>query len=607
MTDVFTALPRREPLLNDMAELHVDPPQMMEVLHFHVSWYAVLWRLIIWIAGLTHFAVGAIALWVVGHRNSTRQAQLLLHVIERMGGVMVKIGQQMSIRVDLLPYVYCQELTKLIDRSPPFSHEVAVAALEREAGRPIEELLESFDPKPIGSASIACVFQGKLHSGRRVVVKVRRPKVGSQFAADLRVLDWLCVISEFLSMFRPGFTQSFRQDLREVLMEELNFRHEARYQELFRQRAKKMGTKFITAPKIHFDMSGSDVLVMDHVDALSLGEVVAALEHKDPAALAKLEAQNIKPKKVARRLLWINHAAMIADLFFHADPSPGNVFVLPNSKLVLIDFGSCGSFTTSQRRALKEINFAQGNGDPEGMAHASVAMMEPLPPIDVDAFTKELEKFYRLSVYAMKSKHAEWWERTTASQWLTFLRVSMAFKVPLPRGLLSMVRATLLYDTMAARLYPDIVFYDEFRRYEKFLGAKARKHFKKDLKRTLVHGLDSRKYLQAQQLLQTSTRAFFRFQHFLDSPPMRFIDGVDKGVYTFLALLRLGVTVTLFGSVFVAVFAVREMIGGTDLDSIDFEQLIYSVGKHGWFWVGSGFLSLLTLRKVLVRLGDRDV
>ena len=580
---------------------------MMEALHFHVSWYAAIWRLVVWTVGVVQFGVGAIALWVVGHRNSRRQAQLLLHVIERMGGVMVKIGQQMSIRVDLLPYVYCQELTKLIDRSPPFSHEVAVAALEHAAQRPIGELLESFDPKPIGSASIACVFQGRLHGGRRVVVKARRPNIGTKFAADLRVLDWLCSISEALSLFRPGFTRSFRQDLREVLMEELNFRREARYQELFRQRARKMGTKFITAPKVHFEMSNTEVLVMDHVDALTLGEVVTALEHKDEAALAKLEALNIKPKKVARRLLWVNHAAMIADLFFHADPSPGNVFVLPDSKLMFIDFGSCGSFTRSQRRALKEINFAQNDGDPEGMAHASVSMMEPLPPIDVDAFSKELEKFYRLSVYAMKSKHAKWWERTTASQWLTFLRVSMAFKVPLPRGLLHMVRATLLYDTMAARLYPDIVFYDEFRRYEKFLGAKAKKRFRKKFKRTLTRGIDNRKYLQLQQFLNTSNRAFFRFQHFLDSPPMRFIFDINKSVYTVLTVLRLGVTLSFVFGLFVAALAVRDVLGGAEMGSLNLWQLAKDAAASGWFQLLAGLLALLSLRKMLFRLGDRDV
>jgi len=98
-----------------------------------------------------------------------------------------------------------------------------------------------FDPTPVGSASLACVYQAILKNGTKVVVKVRRPGVRDLFMADLQVLDWMSGLAEFLTIIRPGFTQKLRVELREVLMEELDFRREGRFQDIFRRNAKKAG------------------------------------------------------------------------------------------------------------------------------------------------------------------------------------------------------------------------------------------------------------------------------------------------------------------------------------------------------------------------------
>jgi len=103
-------------------------------------------------------------------------------------------------RADMLPYAYCAELGKLLDQAPPFPLEQAISIIERTLGQPLAEVFEIFDPEPIGSASLACVYQARLKTGTRVAVKVRRPGIGPVIAADLRALDWLLIMGEMLTI-----------------------------------------------------------------------------------------------------------------------------------------------------------------------------------------------------------------------------------------------------------------------------------------------------------------------------------------------------------------------------------------------------------------------
>src|SRR5208282_3143758 len=127
-----------------------------------------------------------------------------------------------SLRADLLPYAYCAELSKMLDRAQAFSTAEAMAIIERSLGRPLDEMFSAVDPDPIGSASLACVYQASLKSGELVAVKVRRPGIGTLLAADLRAFDWLLIVAEALTLIRPGLTKQFRHDLRIILMGELN-------------------------------------------------------------------------------------------------------------------------------------------------------------------------------------------------------------------------------------------------------------------------------------------------------------------------------------------------------------------------------------------------
>ena len=122
---------------------------------------------------------------------SQTRAVRLRRAFERGGPTFAKLAQQLSMRADMLPYAYCAELSKMLDRAAAFPTEKAIAIIERNLGRPLGDVFEVFDPTPIGSASLACVFQAQLKTGERVAVKVRRPGIGPLIAADLRAMDWM--------------------------------------------------------------------------------------------------------------------------------------------------------------------------------------------------------------------------------------------------------------------------------------------------------------------------------------------------------------------------------------------------------------------------------
>ena len=188
-----------------------------------------------------------------------------------------------------------------------------------------------FDPVPIGSASIGCVYQAELPTGEKVAVKVRRPNIGPKFAADLRALGWIMELAEGLAIIRPGMTYDLRLELKKMLFEELNYALEARYTELFARRAKKKKQDYIQAPRVFFELSGEDVLVTEFVSGIFLWEILAVIDRNDQKGLAELKLRGIDPETIAKRMIRAFYWETLENIFFHADPHPANIVVRPTT------------------------------------------------------------------------------------------------------------------------------------------------------------------------------------------------------------------------------------------------------------------------------------
>jgi ubiquinone biosynthesis protein len=558
-------------------------------------------RLRLWVRACIIFFFGS-AIDVVLRRDSEqRRAVRLRRIFEDTGGSFAKLGQQLSMRADLLPYAYCQELGKILDQARPISTQEAIAIIERNLGRSLRDVFEIFDPEPIGSASLACVYQAKLRTGDRVAVKVRRPGIGPLIAADLRALDWLLIAAETLTFIRPGLTRTFRQDLRTMLLDELNFRAEARYTDLFRRRARKRGND-VTAPRVYFQYCTEEVLVSELVSGVWIWELMAAVDSNDHEFLLKLRGMGIEPKSLASKLMQFMHQELLEELFFHADPHPANIVVLPNNRICLIDFGAIGRFSTQTRKTWRELHHHMINGDIGRMVNCSISLFGPLPPLDVNRLVKEVEQIYADWVYAMRSRDAEWWERSTAQAWLRYVGVARDFGISVSLEMIQLYRAALLYDSMITRLHKDINFADEYAHYAQKAAKAARKRAR-SAARQRSRGPTDADYLTIEQFADMTTQFLFKLQRAAEDPVVRFRNIVGKISYVVALLLRLGyLTAALIGA---AVLADTVALHGFGYE-IPWSSIVEAASSFGWIQLTLIAIALVLIRRVVIRLSLPD-
>jgi ubiquinone biosynthesis protein len=598
--DVIGSMPRRQRAISPsrltVVSPAIDPPV------FRVSLLQALNRLGMWLVLITSVIAGNTWDRLRKRDSVERRAARVRRGLERVGGTFVKIGQQLAMRIDLLPWEYCVELSKMLDRMPPFAVERALATVEATTGKKWDEIFAVFDPEPVGSASIACVFQAVLRDGTKVAVKIRRPGIGTVFMADFRVMDWISRLVEFLTIVRPGFTRNLRREFQETLLEELDFRREARFQDIFGRESRKSGKKFVTAPRVYFEYSGEAMIVQEFVSGMWLWEVMASVEQQDPTGLALMRQMNIDPKLVARRIMWSAFWSMDENLFFHADPHPANIVIGPDSTLVYIDFGSCGSFNDEQRAALERVVLALQKRDVSGMARATLKLLEPFPPIDIASLIREAEaEFVRvLYTFDTKAEHTEWWERTSAKQWLAMIRVARAYNLPMNLHTLRMIRATLLYDTLVLRLDGTV---DRYAEYGKFMNDRAKLARKRWVKRIEDSSGDNF-FLRIEELAETGEELLSRAQHTVSSPVLHFSSVVDKWAFTTSVLARMLVRIIFLTWLFAIAVSVGSVFRSESTSMLSTLEIVLN---QRLYQAAVVTIVVLNVRHVLFRLKEREI
>lgn len=559
-------------------------------------------RLLIWIWGCIRFFAGGAFDVFLRRATVQRRAARLRRIFEDTGPAAVKLGQQLSLRADLLPYPYCAELSNILDNTEPVPVSDAIAVIERSFARPLNELFESFDPEPIGSASLACVYQARLKSGEHVAVKVRRPGIDRLLSTDLRALDWLLISAELVTILRPGFTNTLRSELRATLLGELNFRTEARYTDIFRRRSAK-GTLNVTAPRVFFQFCTEEVLVAEFVSGIWMWELMGAVDRDDKEFLAKASEVGIEPKSLARRLAHTVHCEILENLFFHADPHPANLVVLPNNRLCFIDFGAVGRFSTKIRNAWREFHYHMRNEDVGRMVRCALTFVEPLPPIDVDKFTNALEDIFFDWVHATASHDAEWWERSTAQNWLRYISVARQFSVPVNRETMQFFRTTLLYDSIIMRLNKDLDFAGEYERYAEEAARVARRRVRRYVRKRLG-GATKMDYLRIEQLADTTNQFLFRFQRTIEDPIVGFRQMVGKVAYFVSMLLR----ISSVGIILLGIGIIAKILAGRWLGhDVTFSELFEFLSSKWWLQIPLLIFVLLLVRRLLVRVSDPEI
>lgn len=596
---VLQNIPRREQLI-DPAERRLWLPYL-EPLIFKTSVWQSIGRLLTWLNVIATILLGNFTDRLLRRDSVERQAVRLRQALERAGGTFVKFGQQVAMRIDLVPWAYCVELSKMLDRMPPFPTDQALKAIEQTIQRPWQEVFAVFDPKPVGSASLSCVYQAILKDGSKVVVKIRRPGIANLFKADLQVLDWLSQLAEFLTFIRPGFTRNFRTELREVLMEELDFRREGRFQDTFRRNSKKSGKNFFSAPRVYFDLSGDEVLVQEFVSGLWLREVIALVESKDQAGLATLREFNIDPALVARRILWANFWSCDEHIFFHADPHPANILIRQNSEVIFVDFGSCGSFNNQQLVALEQMVLGMQSQDAEAMTRAALSLIGPLPPLDVSAFVKQTQNEYMrvLHTFNTPAEYTQYWERTSARQWLVLMRIAQKFNVPMNLHMLRMIRATLLYDSIVLRLDTHLDRYYEYMQFMKDRAQLIKNKWRVGLRDNAGDGF----FLQLEELGKSFNDIMINTQTILSRPIVNLGSTIDKWVFATSVLSRMAARILLVTILGIALVNIARYLSGEPVSYIIALGTVVQNKLYQLFLVAA---TVFSVRHILMRLTDRD-
>lgn len=579
--------------------------QNSALLNFETSFARTLLRSMRWLVEGLRFLM--VMLWdrARGRRDARSQGRRLRQMFERMGGTAVKVGQQLSVRIDLLSYEICDELSQLLDRMPAFDVSYAIERVEHTIGKPLEEVFDAFDPEPIGAASIACVYQARLKTGEHVAVKVRRPLVARQFATDLRFLDWFTQVPELLALVKPGFFEHLRMELRLMLLEELDFEREARYQRLFRQAARKAHIDWLTAPQVYTEYCGPDVMVSEYVTGVWCRDLLAAQESQDHEFLAYAKTHNIAPKLVARRLLHTQFWSCYEALFFHADPHPSNVIIQAGSKMVFLDFGACGTTSRAVQRNQQALLDRMVRNDVGGMADVALQLLAPLPRVDEYEFKKRIEDAYHRVIYALRDKDSAWWERTTMSLWLTMVKVTREFKLPINIDVMRQFRSSLLYDTLAFRLDGQLDLPREYKRYRREAAHRAwrtmRRQIEKVTPRQVRHGSLQGLDRAADSVTQTSWRA----ETTAEKLSLSLQAAINKGSYFAITAMRFVAQAAVVIGV-IAVLRIGWQIVRSEPITPVWTLLSRDVLLHPLVLTVVGGLLLLNVRRALLRLGEPD-
>lgn len=326
-----------------------------------------------------------------GREERTRRyAREFREVAIKLGGVMIKLGQFLSARVDVMPDSLIAELAGLQDEVPPVDTTIMMQVLEEELGQPKNAVFSHIDDEPVAAASLGQVYRGKLLNGDRVAIKILRPGIEVTVASDMmalrKVAKW---VMYWKLIAKRADVPALLEEFERILWDELDYRTEADNAERFQHMYYENIEVYI--PEIYRDFSTSSVLVMEDVTAIKLNDVKA------------LKEAGVDPSVVARRMMDTYLQQFFRFGFFHADPHPGNLFVYPLPEtaerqmygrrgarhpgrafyLVFIDFGMCGTITRQRREGLREAVIAVGTRDVERMLN-SLQTLEILLPSEYD-------------------------------------------------------------------------------------------------------------------------------------------------------------------------------------------------------------------------------
>ena len=450
-----------------------------------------------------------------------------------MGGVLIKLGQFLSARVDVLPAEITEELAGLQDEVPPVPFDAIAVALQQELGGIAAHFVD-FEQRPLAAASLGQAHRARLRNVLdepiNVVVKVQRPGIEDVVRTDLAALR---VVARWVMRYKPirrrANVPALMEEFARTLWEELDYRAEAANAERFAHLF--VGEDDVAVPVVYRAHSTGRVLTLENVEGIRIDNVTA------------MQAAGISPPAVAERLLDVYFKQVFQEGFFHADPHPGNIFVRPRPRppeaaaeeptpfqITFIDFGMMGNIQTLMGENLRRILLAVAKRDAASLTQIYSDMGFFLPNADLDRITEAQEtmlgRLWGRSLQEMARPSREEVQEL-GSEFKDLLR---EFPFQVPQDFIYLGRAVGMLSGLTSQLHPDVNLWTQMERYAlEIVGDQSSKLFSSDVVLAELRSLLTVP-VQMRHLIQLAETGELQVRTVADPSTIRRLDRLERRV-----------------------------------------------------------------------------
>ena len=394
-------------------------------------------------------------------------------IFEELGGSFVKLGQLLSLRPDLIPKEYSDELKKLQDNVAPFSYTEAKAIIEGELKTPVKDVFSAFFEKPMAAASIGQVHEAVLKkNNKRVVVKVQRPNIGEIMKSDIDLLYHLAALIE--KHFPPRLFNPTQivKEFEDYSLKELDYIREGKNIESILKNHRH--DKKVVIPEVYWEYTTEKVLTMGFIDGEKISEV------------HKLREQD--RKKILSNLVNTIFEQIFIDGFFHADPHPGNILILKENRIGLLDFGIIGHIDEKLRRNITSLFIGMIDGDLSEMADSLLKLGFLEYEIDEEKIKQDL--YDSLGEYHnIPLKNID-----ISSVFHKIIGLAQKDKIRLPTNFILLVKSTITLEGVAREIDPNFNIVAEAKPFVKKI-AKREFSTNEIYRRLIKHGTEIKDFI----------------------------------------------------------------------------------------------------------------
>jgi predicted unusual protein kinase regulating ubiquinone biosynthesis (AarF/ABC1/UbiB family) len=422
---------------HQLSQLRRYNPEAIASYYNQRPWLAIARALsVIWLFG--GFVIGLLLDRTLGNteKHSDIRANQLREILTQLGPTFIKVGQALSTRPDLIKKDFLEELIKLQDQLPAFDNDLAMQIVETQLKKPIDELFREISPRPVAAASLGQVYKAKLYSGETVAVKVQRPNLLPVITRDLYLLRWASTwITPFLPLNLGENLTVIVDEFGTKLFEEIDYQNEGRNAEKFA--ANFSDDDSVMVPLIYWRYCTHTVLTLEWIDGIKFND------------LDGIRAAGIDRDLLIRTAVVAGMRQLLEFGFFHADPHPGNLFVLGDGRMAFIDFGMMDQLTQHTKETIAGSVVHLINKDYIALTDDFVTLGFLTPDIDISPIIPALE---RVLGNAMGESVGNFNFKTVTDEF-SELMFEYPFRVPAQFSLI--IRSLVTQEGIALSLNPE--------------------------------------------------------------------------------------------------------------------------------------------------------